>query len=39
MRARALPVLMVLLILNFLVFHVGTNFLFDLENWWINRLI
>ena len=39
MRARALPVLMVLLILNFLVFHVGTNFLFDLENWWINRLV
>jgi Zn-dependent protease len=39
MRARALPVLMVLLILNVLVFHVGTNALHDLETWWINRLV
>jgi hypothetical protein len=38
MRARALPVVMVLLILNVLVFHVGLNALSDLENWWIGRL-
>jgi Zn-dependent protease len=38
LRARALPVVMVLLILNVLVFHVGLNALSDLENWWINRL-
>ncbi len=38
MRARALPVLMVLLILNFLVFHVGTNALGDLETWWLNQV-
>jgi Zn-dependent protease len=38
LRARALPVVMVLLILNVLVFHVGLNALSDLENWWINLL-
>jgi Zn-dependent protease len=38
MRSRALPVVMVLLILNVLVFHVGLNALSDLENWWIGRL-
>jgi Zn-dependent protease len=37
-RARALPVLMVLIILNAVVFHVGTNALTSLENWWINLL-
>jgi hypothetical protein len=31
-------VVVVLLILNVLVFHVGLNALNDLENWWINRL-
>jgi Zn-dependent protease len=36
MRARALPVVMVLVVLDFLVFHVGTNALNDLEVWWIN---
>jgi Zn-dependent protease len=36
MRARALPVVMVLVVLDFLVFHVGTNALGDLETWWIN---
>jgi Zn-dependent protease len=37
-RARALPILMVLIILNAVAFHVGTNALGDLENWWQNRL-
>jgi len=38
MRARALPVVMVLVVLDFLVFHVGTNALYDLETWWINLI-
>lgn len=36
MRARALPVVMVLVVLDFLVFHVGTGALGTLETWWIN---
>ena len=36
MRARALPVVMVLVVLDFLVFHVGTGALGNLENWWVN---
>jgi Zn-dependent protease len=39
LRARALPVLMVLLLLNFAVFHVGTNALNDLESWWERLLL
>jgi Zn-dependent protease len=39
MRARALPVVMVLVVLDFLVFHVGTNALYDLENWWFRLAI
>jgi Zn-dependent protease len=38
-RARALPVLMVLIILNAVFFHVGTSALGSLENWWLNRLV
>jgi hypothetical protein len=38
MRQRALPFVMVLLLLNFAVFHVGLNALTDLENWWYNLL-
>jgi Zn-dependent protease len=38
-RARALPVLMVLIILNAVWFHVGDNALNSLENWWVNRLV
>jgi Zn-dependent protease len=38
MRARALPVVMILLILNVLFFHVGLNALGNLEVWWQNRL-
>lgn len=37
-RARALPFLMVLLLLNYAFFHVGTNALASLENWWYNLL-
>ena len=37
-RNRALPILMVFIILDFLFFHVGTNALSDLETWWLNRL-
>lgn len=38
-RARALPVVMVLIIANALVFHVGVNWLNDLETWWYNLLV
>ena len=37
-RARALPIVMVLIILDSLVFHVGINWLSDLQNWWVTRL-
>jgi Zn-dependent protease len=36
-RARALPFLMVLLILNALTLHLGTSWLNSLEQWWFNR--
>jgi Zn-dependent protease len=39
MRARALPVVMVLVVADFLVFHVGTNALTDLETWWLNLAV
>jgi Zn-dependent protease len=38
MRARALPFVMVLLLLNFAVFHVGLNALTNLELWWLRLL-
>jgi len=38
LRARALPVFFILLILFFTFSHLGDNWLFDLENWWINLL-
>jgi Zn-dependent protease len=38
MRQRALPFVMVLLLLNFAVFHVGLNALTDLELWWLRLL-
>jgi Zn-dependent protease len=37
-RARALPLLMVLIIADSLFFHVGTGALASLQQWWINRL-
>jgi Zn-dependent protease len=36
LRARALPIVMVLVVLDFLVFHVGNNELASVENWWLN---
>lgn len=38
MRARALPVVMVLVIADMMFFHVGTNALSNLQTWWLNRL-
>lgn len=38
LRARALPVVFALLILNAVFFHVGMNALNDLQNWWNNQL-
>jgi len=37
MRARALPFLMVLLVLNALTLHLGTSWLNSLEQWWFNQ--
>lgn len=39
MRARALPVVMVLVFLDLAIFHFGTGGLTDLQNWWLNRLV
>jgi len=38
LRARALPIVMALIILDSLFFHVGINWLSDLQNWWVTRL-
>ncbi|NNN00222.1 MAG: site-2 protease family protein [Acidimicrobiaceae bacterium] len=38
LRARALPIVMGLVILDSLFFHFGGNALASLEQWWINRL-
>ncbi|MDE3065631.1 MAG: site-2 protease family protein [Acidobacteriota bacterium] len=38
LRSRALPWVMILIILDMTVFHVGTNFLSDLQTWWLNHL-
>jgi Zn-dependent protease len=38
LRARALPVLMVAIIVNSIFFHFGTNALSGLQNWWLGRL-
>ncbi len=37
-RARALPLLMILIIADSLFFHVGTGALGSLQQWWLNRL-
>jgi Zn-dependent protease len=39
LRQRALPVFFILLIIFFTFSHVGDNWLYDLENWWLNLLI
>lgn len=38
LRARALPFFFIFLILDYSVFHVGTNWLNDVENWWLRLL-
>ncbi len=38
-RMRALPIVMVLIILDSLFFHVGFTWLTSLQNWWISRLV
>jgi Zn-dependent protease len=38
-RARALPLVMLFVILSEYVFHFGSNALGDAENWWLNLLI
>lgn len=37
-RAKALPIVMVLFLLNAVVFHFGYNALNSLENWWISLI-
>ena len=38
-RMKALPIVMVLIILDSLFFHVGFSWLTSLQNWWISRLV
>ncbi len=38
-RARALPFFFLFIIVDFSFLHVGTNFLNDLETWWLNHLL
>ena len=37
-RAMALPIVMVVVIVDSLFFHLGTGLFGSLENWWLNRL-
>lgn len=37
-RSMALPLVMVLVIVDSLYFHVGTTWLVSLQNWWLGRL-
>ena len=39
LRARALPVFFILLIIFFTFSHLGDNWLGDLENWWYNLVV
>ena len=38
-RMRALPIVMVLIIVDSMFLHVGTNWLNSLQNWWISLLL
>lgn len=38
-RMRALPIVMVLIIVDSMFLHVGTNWLYSLQNWWISLLV
>ena len=37
-RARALPFLMIFIIIDSAFLHVGTNWLGDLQNWWLRQI-
>jgi Zn-dependent protease len=37
-RARALPFFFVFILVDYQFLHLGTNWLYDLENWWLNKL-
>lgn len=37
-RSRMLPFVMILILLDYAVFHVGTTWLLSLQNWWIGLL-
>lgn len=38
-RMRALPIVMVLIIVDSMFLHVGTNWLYSLQHWWIHLLV
>ena len=38
LRARALPLVMIFIILSEYVFHFGNTFFADLENWWLGLI-
>ena len=38
-RMKALPIVMVLIIVDSMFLHVGTNWLYSLQNWWISLLV
>ncbi len=38
-RMKALPIVMVLILLDSMFLHVGTNLLTSLQNWWIHLLV
>ncbi|HQT99496.1 MAG TPA: site-2 protease family protein [Acidimicrobiales bacterium] len=37
-RARALPFLMVFIVIDSAFLHIGTSWLGDLQNWWVSRI-
>lgn len=37
-RAKALPFLMIFILVDSLFFHVGTNWLSDLQTWWLSKI-
>ena len=39
LRMKALPIVMVLIIVDSMFLHVGTNWLYSLQNWWISLLV
>ncbi len=37
-RARALPFFFIFILIDYQFLHLGTNWLYDLETWWISKL-